>query len=451
MDCKKISSYTESHRPLIKEAFDYLLTHPACGYREWEASRYLEEQYRKLGYTPILAEDIPGFYIDIDTGKEGPKIALFSELDALPCPEHPYADKETGAAHACGHHAQGATLLGVAAVLKEEGVLDGLCGSIRLLVVPAEELVELDFRAELKRKGIIGYFGGKQEFLRRGYLDGVDMAFMIHTGGGIDRFTMWRGCNGCIIKKAEFKGKASHAGGSPSRGINAMYAASLSLNAINSMRETFRDSDHVRVHPIIINAGKAVNIIPETALIENQVRASSVDVCTKVNRKVNRATAASAAAMGAKVTISDTPGYLPGKYDGTLTKYAIEAMREVVGEGEGRIRYLVDQWDGGCTDMGDISSVMPALHAFGSGVTGTGHGKDYFVTHFDSACINSANAQILFIRNMLKNNAQKARDVLSKFTPTFPSYKEYLDYLDSIFVSYEGVEYLEDGTAKLNY
>ncbi len=451
MKAEKITALTESHRQLIKDAFDFLLAHPSCGYREWEACKYLEDQYRALGYEPVMAEDIPGFYIDIDTGIQGPKIVLFSELDALPCPEHPYADPETGAAHACGHHAQGASLIGVAAVIKEQDILEGLCGSIRLCIVPAEELVELDYRYELKKQGIISYFGGKQEFLRRGYLDGCDMAFMIHTGAGVKGFTMYKGCNGSIIKKAEFKGKASHAGGSPDNGINAMYAANLSLNAINAIRETFRELDHVRVHPIIINAGKAVNIIPDNALLENQVRASTVAVCTEVNRKINRASAAGAAAMGAQVVISDTPGYLPGNYDPTLTKYAIEAMKEAVGDSEGCIRYNVNEWDGTCTDMGDISSVMPALHAFGSGITGTAHGKDYLVSDFDSACMDSVKTQVIFLRNMLANGAEKANDVLANFKPTFKSYSDYFDYLDSIFASYEGVEYLENGGAKLNF
>ena len=130
MTYEKISEAVERYREKIQDAFDFLLVHPACGFREWEASKYLAEQYEALGYKLTMAGDIPGFYADFDTGRPGPKIALFSELDALPCPEHPYADKETGAAHACVHHAQGATLLGVASVLAEAGAGEGLCGSV---------------------------------------------------------------------------------------------------------------------------------------------------------------------------------------------------------------------------------------------------------------------------------------------------------------------------------
>ena len=64
---------------------------------------------------------------------------------------HPEADPETGAVHACGHCAQIAALLGLAAALKEPGALDELSGSIRLMLVPAEELIEVEYRNDLRR------------------------------------------------------------------------------------------------------------------------------------------------------------------------------------------------------------------------------------------------------------------------------------------------------------
>ena len=50
-----------------------------------------------------------------------------------------------------------------------------------LIAVPAEELLEIEYRSELIKEGKIKYFGGKPEFLARGYFDGVDLAFMVHT------------------------------------------------------------------------------------------------------------------------------------------------------------------------------------------------------------------------------------------------------------------------------
>ena len=50
-------------------------------------------------------------------------------------------------------------------------------------------------------------------------------------------------------------GLASHAGGSPDKGINALYAAMQALQAVNALRETFRDDEHIRFHPIITEGG----------------------------------------------------------------------------------------------------------------------------------------------------------------------------------------------------
>ena len=57
----------------------------------------------------------------------------------------------------------------------------------------------------LKEKGIIKYLGGKSEFLSRGYFDGVDIAFMVHTSGG---FAIQKGSNGCIAKSIIYKGSS---------------------------------------------------------------------------------------------------------------------------------------------------------------------------------------------------------------------------------------------------
>ncbi len=170
---EQLMEMTARHEDLIYETADYIWKHPETGYREWNTSAYMAEQFEKLGYTLVKAGDIPGFYADLDTGKPGPKVAILGELDSLIVKNHPDAVAGTCAVHACGHNAQCATLIGVAAALKEPGALDGMCGSIRLIAVPAEELIELGFREELRKKGIIRYFGGKVEFIYRGYFDGV--------------------------------------------------------------------------------------------------------------------------------------------------------------------------------------------------------------------------------------------------------------------------------------
>ena len=191
---KKYIEAVEKHRQLILDALDYIWKHPETGYKEWKTHAYLEEAFAKLGYELTLAGDIPGFTAMVDTGRPGPTIAVFGELDSLICYAHPEADPETGAVHACGHCAQAAGLLGLAAALKEPGILDEMCGKILLVAVPAEELIEVEYREQLRKAGTIRYFGGKPEFMYRGLLDGVDMSFMIHTSGGeVSRAGIGRG------------------------------------------------------------------------------------------------------------------------------------------------------------------------------------------------------------------------------------------------------------------
>jgi metal-dependent amidase/aminoacylase/carboxypeptidase family protein len=122
----------EKHRDLILEAERHIWKNPETGYREVKTSKYLQEKFEELGYNLTLAGNIPGFTAEIDTGKEGPKVLILGEMDSLIVPNHKEADPETGYVHSCGHNVQSATLLGIAAALKEEGVTDGLCGKILL-------------------------------------------------------------------------------------------------------------------------------------------------------------------------------------------------------------------------------------------------------------------------------------------------------------------------------
>ena len=123
--------------------------------------------------------------------------------------------------------------------------------------VPAEEFVEIDYRAKLVKDGQTSFLTGKQELIKLGHFDDVDMAVMIHsTSPDVNdgRMGISPSSNGFLAKTIRFLGKASHAGGLPERGVNALYAAQLALSAINAQRETFRDEDCVRVHPIITKA-----------------------------------------------------------------------------------------------------------------------------------------------------------------------------------------------------
>ena len=406
----------EKHRRLILDALDHIWHHPETGYREWNTMRYLAQRYEQLGYRLTYAGDIPGFYTVVDTGRPGPEILILGELDSLINTGHPDADPVTGAAHCCGHAVQSACLLGVAAALQEEGVLDGLCGRIRLCAVPAEEMIELDYRSELKKQGIIEFYGGKQEFLRRGYFDGVDMAFLVHTGYS-DSYSAQRGAVGFIGKRITYHGVSAH-GRKPEQGRNALYAATLGLQAINSVRETFPEQDIVRVHPIITKGGEAVNAIPGEVQIETYVRGASFDAIMRVNRQVDRALAAGAAAMGNRLTVADVPGYAPYQNDRGLLALAKEALHEIAPEQKFAFQ---DEMDGDSTDLGDLAQIMPIVHPQTAGMTGTAHSVDYRVKDPELACIVTVKWEVAILRRLLENDAASAKEVLAASHPPFAS------------------------------
>ena len=440
----------EKHRQMILDAERYLWKNPEPGYKEWKTQKYLAEQFEALGYELTYAGNIPGFYTDLDTGRPGPTVLLMAEMDSLVVASHPECDPETGAVHACGHHTQCAGLLGAAAALKEPGALDGLCGKIRLMAVPAEELIEVEWREQLRKEGTIRYFGGKQEFIARGYMDGIDFNMLIHSSTQREHRYMntHRGQNGCVIKSVTFTGRSSHAGSAPHNGINALYAANTAMSAINALRETFKDGDMTRVHPIITQGGTVVNAVPETVKMEAYVRGASTKAILRENTKVNRAIAASALALGANAIFGDRPGYMPCKNTPEAIPLSVEAMAAVVGEENVEYR---DVWGAGSTDMGDMTTLFPTAYMHAGGVAGKPHGNTYHVTDADAACVDPAKVLCVLTHMLLENDAAKLWEIKQNFTPVFENTEAYCAAMDSLIMDGPAVTYHDDGTATVWY
>lgn len=439
---QQITIAVEKHRNLIFDALEYIWENPETGYKEFKTSKYMEGIFENLGYEIVSAEGITGFYTVLDTGKPGPEVLVLGELDAIICPAHPESDPVTGAVHSCGHHAQCAALVGIAAALKEPGMLDALSGRIRLCAVPAEELLEIEYRNELKKQGRIKYFGGKSEFLWRGYFDGVDLAFMVHTG---KRFSSRKGSVGCIAKNITYKGVAAHAGGSPWNGRNALYAANCGLNAINAIRETFKEPDIIRVHPIITHGGDMVNAIPETVKLESYIRGSSFDAILGANKKVNQALCGAALSIGTNIEIVDLPGYAPLINDDNMVAVAKEATEELIG-----VAFSHNPAMGsGSTDMGDLSGLMPVVHPYAAGSAGNAHGSDYYIADKEAATVSSAKMQVAMLYLLLENGAERAKKIITEFTPRFPDAEAYFAYVDQINGEGDRITYRDDGMAEV--
>jgi amidohydrolase len=388
---------------------------PELGFKEFKTSRLVEETMREIGLQPKGGLAITGVRGEARGKTDGPTFALLGELDGLVVAGHPVADPQTGAAHACGHNAQVAGMLGAAMGLIGAKAFEHLAGRVVFFAVPAEEYGDVAWRVEQARAGKLEFLGGKPELLRLGHFDDVDMAMMIHLTPQREyrKAGVAASNNGCIVKTVRYIGRASHAGGAPHLGINALYAAQIGLSAINAIRETFRDEDSIRVHPIITHGGSQVNVIPSDVRIETYVRGKSVEAILDANVRVDRALKAGALALGAQVEIETLPGYLPLFNHEGMSKYFVANASDQLGADN------VTQMGhrSGSTDMGDISHVMPTLHPYISGASGSGHGADYKITDPKLAYVENAKQLALMAVDMLWDGAKNAKGIIAEFTP----------------------------------
>jgi metal-dependent amidase/aminoacylase/carboxypeptidase family protein len=186
--------------------------HPELGFKEVRTARLVEETLGRLGLSPKAGLALTGVRADL-SGKAGPgpTFAMLGELDALVVAGHPEADPETGAAHACGHNAQIAGLLGAAMGLVEAKASEHLAGRVVFFAVPAEEYGDIAWRVGQAREGKLEFLGGKPELLRLGHFDDVQLAMMIHTTSRSEdgKAGVPISNNGCIVKTVRYTGKAA--------------------------------------------------------------------------------------------------------------------------------------------------------------------------------------------------------------------------------------------------
>jgi len=403
-----------------------ILKNPEPGFREVKTANLVAHQFAALGIQPRSGLAVTGVRADALGGTAGPTLAILGELDSLIVAGHPHADPETGAAHACGHHCQIAMMLGAAMALTQSDVLDSLSGRIAFMAVPAEEYIEIEFRNGLRENGKIEFLGGKPEFVRLGEFDDVNLAMMLHTTSNPAEKLM---CisntnNGTVAKRIQFIGRASHAGGAPHLGVNALNAAMMAMTAINFNRETFRDEDSIRVHPIITKGGEAVSAVPADVRMETFVRGRTLEALMDANTKVDRALKAGAMAVGAQVKIQTIPGYMPLQQNKAMSDIFRVNAAELVGEEN--VGYVEHR--GGSTDMGDISHLMPTIHPYVGGATGLGHGADYVIEDYGLAVIKGAKALAYTAIDLLGDGASHGNSIVGGQRPDM-SIPEYLKFM----------------------
>lgn len=424
--CDLIDELSVSVVDIVKD----IGAHPELGYKEFRTAAVVKDFLRYAGYEPEYGLAITGIKAQLKKEQTTPNIAFIGEMDGINCPGSNKADHTTGATHNCGHNLQLGVLMLVAQAFKKSGIASLLDGNVSFIASPAEEYIELAYRSELREQGKIQYFGGKQELIRCGVFDDVDAAVMVHSQGNTPYPFVGtvQTCNGLIAQMICYTGKTAHAAFAPDEGINALQAAVLGINAVNALRETFRDEDHNRVHFIITKGGDAVNSIPADVRLECFVRSCSLQSMQQLLEKTEQAFRSGGDALGAVTTIKRRSGYLPLACNEALNSLFVDNARQFIPAGHVN---TVDFFKAS-TDMGDLSHLMPAIHPLVGGVDGSLHSDKFELVDETAAITIPAKIVALTFIDLLADNAAKMQSIKENFRPLFTK-QAYLDILDSFF------------------
>ncbi|TRY26921.1 amidohydrolase [Brevibacillus sp. LEMMJ03] len=221
-------------------------------------------------WLPRLSGGFTGVVGILDSGRPGPTVAFRVDMDALDLQESADADHLPAAEgfasvnanmmHACGHDAHTAIGLGLAYVLSR--MKGDLHGRVKLIFQPAEEGVR-----------------GARSMVEAGVVDDVDLFFACHVGTGVPLGEVVCGADGYLATTkidVTYRGVASHAGGHPEDGKNALLAAAsavLNLHAISR-----HSGGNSRINVGVLHAGSGRNIIPNHAAFKLETRGDTSEV-----------------------------------------------------------------------------------------------------------------------------------------------------------------------------
>jgi len=353
-----------------------IFEHPELGYKEFNTSKLVEEFLKKVNPEVELQPfSTTGLRTSLGAGKPL-NIAFIAELDAVYAPSHWRSDPATGAAHNCGHYTQVAIALALYKHYVETKAYENLDYTLTFIFVPAEEYLDLAYRDELLTKGTISYYGGKPEAMKLGVFDDIDIGLCVHAmGGEFDKRTIEINCDlaGFLYKQYTFKGKATHAGFDPFSAKNAYSMSTLFNVALGLSRQQMRDSEKVRMNPIVLESDMSTNVVPNRITVGSDLRTLSVEYMKEAADKMDDAARGSALALQGEVDIKTQMGYLPFVQDRYLSEFVMEAFQ--------RNDEIEAIWNNNAIsaagDIGDLAFMMPCIQIGYSGFTGTIHGDDF--------------------------------------------------------------------------
>jgi metal-dependent amidase/aminoacylase/carboxypeptidase family protein len=157
--------------------------------------------------------------------------------------------------------------------------------------------------------------------------------------------------------------------------------------------------------------------------MEMMIRAASVEAIKDASMKVDRALRGGAMALGAKVEISNIPGYLPSQIQGSdalwrsMRDNAYELFKEediVVGTADPS---PIRTPHGAVSDINDVANIMPKASFGVGGATGVGHSRSYSIVDKYTAYVMPVKLYSGMIFDLLWDGAGLAREVMDEYEP----------------------------------
>src|SRR5256886_10355919 len=135
---QRVNAAIEANAERIVALGERIRRQPELGFKEVKTAALVADVFREIGLAPKTGLALTGVRADVARGGgPGPTVAGIGELDGLVVQGHPEADTATGAAHACGHNAQVAGMLGAAIGLTATKAMEHLAGRVAFFAVPA--------------------------------------------------------------------------------------------------------------------------------------------------------------------------------------------------------------------------------------------------------------------------------------------------------------------------